>query len=189
MIKQLDNTRPVMAAMGKALEQELIATFRDYNQSKPNKMGWPRSNFWNRRVARKTALTSVTQSEAVVTVASPELIHRIEGGTVTPKRGKTLAIPPNGQAYKLGGPRASGRDFQFLLLAQGNLVGALLKPEQYRTKDRQMIGGEVMYWLVRKVTHKPDPSLDPYKNPSIAARIKARLKAVLDYTVDRLIHR
>jgi hypothetical protein len=160
------NPRRVSAAIGKALEIEMRTIYRDRNAI-PNEKGWPKSNFWNRRVANKIALTEVQQRRATVTIASPELIHKIKGGTVTPKRAKTLAIPANATAYRMGSPKASGKDFQFLLLAQGNLVGALLNVETYSVgkkkgkADGKMRGGEVMYWLVRSVTHKPDPSASP----------------------------
>ena len=170
------------AAMGKSLEVELRAVYREIN-ARPNKMGWPKRNFWKRNVADKIALTSVESRQATVTIASPELMHKITGGLVTAKRGKTLAIPANAEAYRMGGPRASGKDFQFLLLAQGNLVGALLKPQPLslgKTKgkgDGKMSGGEVMYWLVRKATHKADPSVNPALAPIRPRLLEAITKA------------
>lgn len=189
----MKDPRPVSAAMGKTLEVELRAVYREIN-AKPNKMGWPKKNFWKRNVADKIALTSVDQRQATVTIASPELMHKITGGTVTAKRSKTLAIPANAEAYRLGGPRASGKDFQFLLLAQGNLVGALLKPQTFsvgKTKgsgDGKMSGGEVMYWLVRKVTHKADPSVNPAL-PPIRTRLLAAVSKAAAAAISRVFSR
>lgn len=190
-MQALQNRRPIMAAAGKRLEVELRAIYREIDLERPNKKGWSRKHFWNRSVANKIALTSVSPVEATVTIASPELMHKITGGTVFPKRGKTLAIPANSQAYRMGSPRASGKDFQFLLLAQGNLVGALLNPETYSVgkkkgkADGKMRGGEVMFWLVRSVTHKADPSVDPSK-PPILTRIAAALSHSISTTINRL---
>lgn len=191
---RIQNPRPIMATVGKALEVELRAIYRDMNAQRPNANGWPRRNFWNRQVANKIALTSVAQTTATVTIASPELLHKITGGTVTPKRAKTLAIPANAQAYRMGGPRASGKDFQFLLLAQGNLVGALLKPETYSVGkkagkgDGKMRGGEVMYWLVRKVTHRADPSVDPAR-PPLLTRLQAAITRAATSAINRILAR
>ena len=188
----LSSTRGVMAAIGKALEVELRSVYREMESTRPNKQGWPRRHFWNRQVANKIALTGVQPRQATVTIASPELMHKITGGVVTPKRGKTLAIPANAQAYKQGGPRASGKDFEFLLLAQGNLVGALLKPVQYSIGkkvggkgDGKMKGGEIMYWLVRKVTHKADPSVDPAR-PPISTRLQAAITRAATAAINRI---
>ena len=183
----LRDTRPILAAAGKALEVALISEFRRLDREHPNKMGWPRQHFWNRRVAQKTMLTAVDARSATVSVSSPEFMHWIQGGTITPKRGKTLAIPANGEAYALGGPRASGRDYQFLLLAQGNLVGALLKPETYKIKGHKMQGGEVMYWLVRSVTQAADPSVDPGQNESMRTRISAAVSRAVTSALNRII--
>lgn len=192
-LRAMQNPRPVASAMGKALEKEHIAIFREFDSSRPNKNGWPRRHFWSRQVARKVALIKVEQKSATITVASPEFLHRIKGGTVVPKRGKTLAIPANGQAYAQGGPRASGKQFTFLLLAQGNLVGALLNAwsQQIRVtktgvKAGKERGMDVAYWLVRKVTHQPDPTVDPSGNSTLRQRIESAVCKAAESAIHRL---
>lgn len=190
-LARMRNPRPVAAAMGKALANEHVKIFREFDSSKPNAQGWPRKHFWNRRVAQKVALTQVTDTTATMTIASPELIHKIKGGTVTPKRGSTLAIPANAEASRMG-PRASGKDYTFLLLAQGNLVGALLnvmsqsisfgKKGVRRGKEK---GGEVMYWLVRKVTHKPHPECDPGRNSQLSKRVGSAIGKAAASAIER----
>jgi hypothetical protein len=190
--RRLADTRPLVAAMGKALEKEMVAIFREFNETDANQKGWPRRNFWKRQVADKTMLTAVEADRATVTVSSPEYIHKLTGGDITPKSGKTLAIPANGQAYRMGGPRASGRDYTFLLLAQGNLVGALLNPMAQRVritkkgvKAGKETGGEVMYWLVRKVTTKPEPWHDVTQDPH-KTRIAQAVYRAFSATVNRI---
>ena len=186
-LRQVKNPRPIAAALGKCLEVELIRTFRQFQTERPNAMGWPSANFWVRKVAQKTALTEVHDKFAVVTVASPEFIHRLEGGTIYPTAPRTtLAIPANAEAYKMGGPKASGADLQFLLLAQGNLVGALLK-KTGQTKKGDLTGGQIMYWLVRSVNQKAHPDEDPGKNQTVVARISSALGRTLASAIGRVM--
>ena len=161
---ELSNRRPLMAALGKRLEIEARAHFQRLD-AKGNSMGWPSRHFWNREVRAKTALTSVTETTAIVSVDSPAYVHRIEGGEIRPKRAKTLAIPANSAAYAAGSPREADRDqLDYLPLHQGNLVGALIRRFQTLIKktkkgyaSKKEVGGEVWYWLVRSVTTKPHP--------------------------------
>jgi phage gpG-like protein len=161
--REMANTRPLMAACGKRLEIELRKHFAELDR-KPNSMGWPKRHFWNRQVRSKVALTEVTADRAMVTIDSPELVHRIQGGTIRPKRAKTLAIPANAEAYRAGSPREANVDqLDYLPLHQGNLVGALIRRFQTIIKKTKKgysgkeVGGEVWYWLVRSVTTKPHP--------------------------------
>jgi len=163
LASQLGDSRAIVAACGKRLEIELRAHFAALDK-KPNSMGWPKRHFWNRQVRSQIALSQITSTTATVTISSPALVHRIQGGTIRPKRGKTLAIPANAEAYKMGSPREANVDqLDYIPLHQGNLVGALIRRFQSiikRTKNGstgKMIGGDVMYWLVRSVTTKPHP--------------------------------
>jgi phage gpG-like protein len=89
--------RGLMAAAGKRVEKEYRGHFLALDRQ-GNARGWPRSHFWARRVRQATSLTSVTDTGAKVTIASPEFGHKVRGGTVRPKRGKFLAIPMTPQA-------------------------------------------------------------------------------------------
>jgi hypothetical protein len=167
---RIDDSRPIVAACAKRLEVELRAHFAELD-SKPNSMGWPKRHFWNRQVRSKIAISQITSTTATVTISSPELLHRIHGGTIRPKRGKTLAIPANAEAYKAGSPREANVDqLDYIPLHQGNLVGALIRRFQSiikRTKKGstgKMIGGDVWYWLVRSVNTKPHPEELPSEN-------------------------
>lgn len=98
---QIKNTRPLMAALGKQLEVDLRKHFRE-RDAQPNARGWPKKHFWRKEVSTNTALTEVADTRAVVTIASPAFVHKVYGGTVTPKRGKALTIPLSPEAYKAG---------------------------------------------------------------------------------------
>jgi hypothetical protein len=163
LAKNIGDSRVIVAACAKRLEKELRDHFAALDK-KPNSMGWPKRHFWNRQVRSRIAITNIASTAATVTIASPELVHRIQGGTIRPKRGKTLAIPANAAAYKAGSPREASVDqLDYIPLHQGNLVGALIRRFQSIIKKTKkgttgkMIGGDVWYWLVRSVNTKPHP--------------------------------
>jgi hypothetical protein len=79
-----------------------------------------------------------------------------------------LYVLTNAAAYKAGSPREADIDqLDYLPLHQGNLVGALIRRFQTVIKKTKkgftgkLVGGEVWYWLLRRVTHKPDPRALP----------------------------
>lgn len=178
--KVVGNPRKVLAACGKELEIGLRDHFATL-EARGNKKGWQSKHFWNRQVAQHTALTSVTNTEAVVTVDSPEYVHKITGGTIVPKRGRALALPANEQAYAAGSPRELGSDFlQYVpIKANSNLIGFLKERSHSDLESKQQRGGRVWYWLLKKVTHRPDPNARP-NMPKLSLRLRHRAQAVLD---------
>lgn len=166
--REINSPRKVLAAGGKRMEK----SFRDHFlmlDRKPNAKGWPKRHFWSRVVRNATSLTEVTDERAVVTIASPELAHKVKGGTVTPKRGRALAIPASALAYKTGSPRDwDSVELEFVPLRQGGLIGMLVRTQRdlvsfgaKGVRRGKRLGGEVMYWLVARVTHAPDPDAIP----------------------------
>lgn len=102
---RLQRPRGLLRAAQMGVANELRAHF-DRRDSEPNKMGWPSRNFWIGIAERVVAESSqVTDSSATVTVASPELAHKITGGTITAKRGGSLTLPASAEAYSAGSPR------------------------------------------------------------------------------------
>jgi hypothetical protein len=75
---------------------------REFDEKHPNAMGWPRSHFVM-GLGKDIELDqeSVTVDGASIT-ASPELFHRLNGGDVSPKMRKHLAIPARAAAYAAG---------------------------------------------------------------------------------------
>ncbi len=66
----------------------------------PNKLGGPRTNFWN-GVAAKTGVAEVTEDGATITVASQPFRLHLFGGVVKPKKAKALTIPLVPEAHGL----------------------------------------------------------------------------------------
>ena len=167
--RQIRRPRALMAAVGKRVEKEYRAHFLKKN-SQGNEKGWPRSNFWNRKVRQATVFEGATDTEATVNISSPELLHKITGGRVTPKRGKFLALPLTARAKAAGSPREGGWKGNSLTLRPTSKRGQFLLVEAVATslsRSRGRItggretGGEAQYLLVRSVTHKPDRTALP----------------------------
>lgn len=100
----------------------------------PNKMGWPNSGFFAREGVSKTSFdrAAVTDTKGEVVVNSPAMAFRMRGGTITPKRGRYLAIPATAEAYRGGSPSsrdASKTAFEFALRQHpdGGLRPALVR--------------------------------------------------------------
>ena len=172
---RLQNKRPLLAALGKQLEIDLRKHFlaRD---AEGNKRGFPRKHFWRNQVAKQTALTSVSDDSATVSIASPELMHKITGGVVTPKRAKALAIPLSPEAYKAGSASLFPRPLTMVirpgrppLLVETGLIG-------------ESTSWTLHYILLKSVKHDPDPrALPPQENinQSLLSRARAHLDRIM----------
>src|SRR6185503_18530605 len=84
--------RPLLAALGKRLEVTLRQHFRVRGQ-RPNKRGWPKQHFWDRRPRNPTPLPSVTHRKATVTDADTGFKDHYFGVKSVPKEAQNLAIP------------------------------------------------------------------------------------------------
>lgn len=173
---RLQNKRPLMAALGKQLEIDLRNHFRD-RDAEPNSRGFPSRHFW-RGISRKTALTSVTNTTAIVTIASPELVHKIRGGTITPKRAGALSIPISPEAYKAGSASLFPRPLTHIsrpgkppLLVETGIIG-------------KSTAWKLHYVLLKSVTHRPDPNALPPQD-----RLDRSLLSRARTIVDRMLRR
>jgi hypothetical protein len=177
ILSTLRNPRPVLEVMGNAAKRVL----QDWFRAKPtNAQGWRSSGFWAGQ-SRGTAVASVSDQEAVVAVSDPArpgaLAHRVTGGTITPKRGRFLAIPAMAAAYAAGSPREGGGPgnlaFVYSLSPRGGWRPSLAvqedvwkevgKPRKDGSRRRKLVhrAGEVWYWLVRSATQAADPNALP----------------------------
>jgi hypothetical protein len=147
---------------GKTVETELRRHFMRRN-SQGNKQGWPSKGLW-RDIGNRTALGAVgggaLYASAEVAISHPAILIKIFGGTITPKRGKYLAIPAHATAYAAGSPREGATPELKVAYAYNPAIGSWMKAliEEESSEDSP---GAVWYWLARKTTHTPDPDALP----------------------------
>lgn len=187
LLARLRNPEPVLQRMADAGTRLL----RDwFGRRPPNRSGYPSSGFW-RRVAVQTAVASVTNTEAIIGIGHPGMAQRVYGGTITPKRGKFLALPASAAAYRAGSPREGGAPanlaFAYSKHPQGGWRPSLVvqeqvekevgKPRKDGTRRRKVVAqaGEIWYWLVRRATQAADPDALP---PSTLFSDTVRLSAL-----------
>jgi len=97
--------RALVARLGGELKKALQEHFRA-RDGEGNKHGWPSRHFWSKQVLAQVGPVALSDRDATITIASPELAHKFKGGRITPKAGKkALAIPMNELAYRRGSPR------------------------------------------------------------------------------------
>lgn len=153
----MKNTQPLMRVAG----GELRAALQEHLRAR----GWS----IYRQIASATALSSVTQTEAVVTVGGEEgkiLLHKITGGVVKAKAARNLAIPLSPQAK-----RVYARNFPkplVLIKRKGNLPPLLVE-----ILNRKW---NLHYILKSSVYHRPDTKALPDK-AAVESRIMARVQA------------
>lgn len=166
------------AAMG--IEAALRDHFLEL-QGRPRKDGLQSVGFWSgvdgNSVAEQISGHVIHgDGAASVTIDSPELRHKIDGGTIEAKNyGHTyLTIPANNEAAKAPqGARSFSTDIEWVEDEDGVVRPALVASRNYvKTSRSRKTGevkrkymadaekanagiGDVLFWLVRKVTHQP----------------------------------
>lgn len=160
-----ENLHPVIGRSAVNLFRE---HFFRLNAERPNRLGGPRTNFYA-DAARGTSSTSLPDG-VLVSVNQVGIRQRWLGGVIRPKKAKWITIPMRAEAH---GKRAREfNDLRFILIDPD--TAALVRNEATelrRKRDRktgkvtyvagESRGGEVMFWLKRSVTQKPDPSVIP----------------------------
>lgn len=158
----------LMQAAGQHVVVLLRQHFRHAEQTRPNRHGWPRQHFWA-QFARRIALGPTTASRTVVQIQDPQgaLQHKITGGTIRPKRGRALAIPLTGEAYRRGAKARIPDAFPDAFVLR-TATGAWIVRARYQTRGtgrkRSGVKGqrlEFLFRLVPQVTHAPDPQALP----------------------------
>ena len=164
----MENPEAALKAMkeaaARAMSNTLIRHFREKNLT-PNAKGFKRSNFWSQ--AADSVTHRVEGNAAIADVRKEGVLLRWKGGTVRPTNGRrALAIPadpsvagiwPSEYAGKKGGAKT------FLLWRKGEnrgFIGTAVKGQKEP---------KVLWWLVSRTTHKPDPSAVPETSVMVAA--------------------
>jgi len=151
-------------AAARAMSVALIRHFREKNRT-PNAKGFKRSNYWSQ--AAESVTSRVEGDAAVAEVRKEGVRLRLLGGTVRPKAGKrALAIPADPSVAGIwpseyGGKRGGVKTF--LLWRKGEnrgFIGTAVKGQKEP---------KVLWWLVSKTQHKPDPTALPEMSAMVAA--------------------
>lgn len=173
--QQLDNLdevlrRMVMVEARNAAGEEAATELQDHFMrldSRPNKRGWPKRNFWAQ--VMKTVTTQTTDPAYDIIVSAPEFWRRWKGGgPITPKTGaRKLAIPATAAAYAAGRPAKGGMDLMVLVRRKGGKVqGVALAEFTTRQSKRDpsrtvRVPGKIQYWLVASTNPGADPNAAP----------------------------
>lgn len=176
MERKVQDTRPLMESLAKEMDVSFRAHFRML-EGRGNKNGWPSQHFWTREVMRNQTF-SATDRRAVLSIASPAYLHKITGGIILPKKGKSLAIPQNAKAAALGGPKASGLKLKFVPSLHGKLIGYLIV-DQIKIKGKSF-REKIMYALVRSVNQAAMPDALPPQQ-ELENRIASNIRNYLTF--------
>lgn len=164
-----------------------IANFlRDWffglDRSRSNKLGGKRTHFFA-DVARSVQNPTISGRSGGVSINQVGLALRWLGGTIragvgtssrTGKPTRFLAIPARAEAY--GTTPKQMPDLRFIPRRGGGgmLVQALQSVVSFGKKGTRLareVGGLVMFWLVKQVTQKPDPSVMPAEEQLLKAAV------------------
>lgn len=132
--------RPLAAKLAQRVTQD---HFRDLSQERHRGGS---DDYYGRAAGSTTG--RVRGDDISVSIAHEGIGLRRFGGTVTPKRSKYLAIPDDDNATA---QRRSPRDVNGLHFRPNRNGGGRLCDAT----------GRVYYWLVKKTTHRADPSVLP----------------------------
>jgi hypothetical protein len=92
--------------------------------------------------------------KVIVTIGHPAIRHKLEGGTIRPKKAKALTIPVHPEAYGRRARVLKRKKSLKLFVLRGQSGVAMLA-----SKSRGEL--EIFYLLKKSVTHKPDPQAFP----------------------------
>ena len=139
---------------------------RAWNDTHPNQLGGKRTNF-GAAAARSTSF-EVRADGPVIGIGKVGVRQRFQGGFIRPVKAKYISVPACAEAHGKTPREFSNLRFGFAENKWGNLMPALLKAEATLIKKRKKgyaptgsVGGEVMFWLTKRVYQPADPSILP----------------------------
>lgn len=131
------------------------------------------------RQAADSVGTARVPAGAAVTITQQGFAQRLFGGTIRAKPGRALTIPEDDAALgrrarefndldleRVINPRTGA--LQMALVRRASTAISFTRRKQkdgsikVTVKPGELQGGEVMYWLAREVTQKPDPTVLPH---------------------------
>jgi len=173
LAREVKRPRTLMEAGAKAVQKEIVAHLRRL-ESRGNEMGWPSQKFFSGgpdSVEHRVGIAKLDDRGALVTIADPRFVHRIEGGRVTAKRRKFLTIPLRAEASALAGKGGLKESAPWLVLRfpfLGRISGASSAASgRLRDVSGKFLGkvapGTFEKWfvLVPAVTHRAHPGEMP----------------------------
>jgi hypothetical protein len=166
LINEAKRPRALFQAGAKTVQVEISKHLRRL-QARGNDKGWPSQKFFAGKatsVERQVGVAAITDRGALITIADARFVHRIQGGTVTAKRTRMLAIPLTAEAYAAAGKGSIKESMPGLKVIVMKGAAYLVREKAGNRNDKgQFTGGsgEVrlipLFKLVRSVTHRPHP--------------------------------
>lgn len=190
---QLQRPFVLVEAAAKAVQVEIKAHLKQL-QARGNARGWPPAKFFAGKptsVDKSVGIVDKTDTSLTVEIADVRFVHRIFGGTVTPKRAKALAIPLTAKAYAMQGKGTLRESWPGLVMVKtksGTFLGEFEAQKTGGRKGKAKAGPkprQILTWqfkLVSSVTHKAHPEEMPDK-----ARLVAAGTAAMEKVAQRLI--
>lgn len=208
-ISTSDRATPVVLALGRALRSPSLravvgrAGVNVYQRhlfgvdnARPNALGGARTHFYA-DAARGTHF-DVLPDGVMISVNQVGYRQRVLGGTIKPTTAKYLTIPARAEAH---GKRASEFNDLVVVFGRGGVPVALARAHQTSLRAvagpatasvlgvRQLArgaeqGGEILFWLKKEVTQRPDPSVAP-STFDLAAGLISEANVYLDRAADR----
>lgn len=184
-IRSAAASRGLMLVMGRAVATQIKDHLVALNAQ--------RHRYGRNYYARAARAVSVRAAGgfALITIAHVGIRQRFYGGEIRPRFGKYLTIPVAPEAH---GMRAREfNDLRFAMMVDpksGDLRPALVRRAstaisfaRRRGKDGVMRttvlagdyrnGGQVMFWLARRVSQRPDPSVLPTRQEMLSTALEA----------------
>lgn len=129
------------------------------------------------QAARSVTSRSGGPGLALVTVTQTGFRQRLKGGRIAPKNGEYLTLPARPEAHGKRAREFADLDFAFAMDERGRLRPALVQrlstaislirrkrkdgTVSLTVKPGEVQGGKPMFWLVREVNQRPDPTVLP----------------------------
>jgi hypothetical protein len=156
---ELGRPQTLLAAGAKQVQHDLIEHLKDL-QSKGNVKGWPQRYFFAGRptsVRKNVGLASLTDREAVITIADRRFVHHITGGPVYPGPDKeALAIPLTAEAAAVSGKGTLRESMPGLVVVKTKKGAYLAMPTAAAGKAVSLL--RFLFKLLKSVTHHPHPA-------------------------------